>query len=212
MHSSTEAVAISAQPGAEVPPTDETTAQAVANTMTAGRKVTASPSPHNPAMSSNQAAPLKEYFQVAAEVQVLGKRLADHNYEYWDAVARREYREDQDEVLSIPDEEFETGYHEERKSITQLLDDAIKEADRLYAECKNRGIDVEANRMPRRHDQDDEAKYQQMSGASLNLIPVEAFNSADVVRGTTPESDQENSDVSKTNTALNNCAANVPDE
>jgi hypothetical protein len=215
VNSSTEAVAISAQPCAAAPPKDETTAQAVAKTMTAGRKVPASPSPHSTAMCSNQAALPEEYFQVAAEVQILGERLGDHNYEYWDAVARREYREDQDEVLSIPDEEFEKGYHEERTSITQRLDDAIKEADRLYAECRNRGIDVEANRMARRNDQDgsnDEARYQQTSGASLNLIPVEAFKSADVVRGATLESDQETSDVSNTNTAVNNCAENVPDE
>jgi hypothetical protein len=175
--------------------------------MTAGRKVPASPSPHNTAMCSNQAALLEEYFQVAAEVQILGKRLADHNYEYWDAVAGREYREDQDEVLSIPDEDFEKGYHEERTSITQRLGGAIKEADRSYAECENQGTDVEANRMARRHDQDgsnNEAKHQQISGASLDLIPVEAFKSAEIVRGTTPESDQETGDVSKTNAAMNN--------
>jgi hypothetical protein len=163
--------------------------------MTAGKETPAPASalPHKNTMSSNQLALLGEYFQVAAEVQILGERLADHNYEYWDAVAGREYLEDQDEVLSIPNEVFEKGYHEERTSITQQLDNAIKEADRLYAECGKQGIDVEANRMARRDDQDasnNEAEYQQIFEASLDVIPEEAFKNAEVFRGANPGSDQ----------------------
>jgi hypothetical protein len=215
VHSSTDTVATSAPPYAAVLSTDGTTAQAVADMMTANREVPASPAPHDNTMSPNQPALLEKYFQVAAEVQILGERLADHNYEYWDAVAGREYREDQDEILSIPDEEFEKGYHEERTSITQRLDNAIKEADRLYAECENQGIDVEANRMARRDDQDasnNEAEYQQIFEASLDLIPVEAFKNAEVVRGATPESDQETGDVSKANAAVSNWVENIPED
>jgi hypothetical protein len=215
VHSSTDTVVISAQPCATFSTTDEATAHAVADMVTAGREVPVTPSPHNTTMSPNQPALLEKYFQVAAEVQILGERLADHNYEYWDAVAGREYREDQDEVLSIPDEEFEKGYHEERTSITQRLDETIKEADRLYAECETQGIDVEANRMARRDDQDasnNEAEYQQIFEASLDLIPVEAFKNAEVVRGATPESDQETGDVSKSNAVVSSWVDNIPED
>jgi hypothetical protein len=108
-------------------------------------------------------------------------------------VAGREYREDQDEVLSISDEEFERRYYEGRTSITQQLDNAIKDADRLYAECGKQGIDVEANRLARRDDQDasnNEAGYQKFFEASLDLNPVEAFQNVEVFRGATPGSDQ----------------------
>jgi hypothetical protein len=213
VNSSTNTVIISAQSSNTFSTTDEATTHAAADMVTAGREVPATPSPHNTTMFPNQPALLQRYFQVAAEVQILGERLADHNYEYWDAVAGREYREDQDEVLSIPDEEFEKGYHEERTSITQRLDDAIKEADGLYAECENQGIDVEANRMARRDDQDasnNEAEYQQIFEASLDLIPVEAFKNAEVVRGATPESDQETGDISKANAAVSSWVENIP--
>lgn len=49
---------------------------------------------------------LEKYFLTAAEVQILGERLADHTYEYWVAVAGKEHKEDPDEVLSIQDEEL----------------------------------------------------------------------------------------------------------
>jgi hypothetical protein len=38
----------------------------------------------------------------------------------------REYREDQGEVLSIPDDKFEKASNEERTSITQQLDHVMK--------------------------------------------------------------------------------------
>jgi hypothetical protein len=163
----------------------------------------------------HQCSLLERYFQAAAEVQVLGERLADQKYEYWDAVAGREYREDQDEVLSIPDHEFERGYQQERTSITQQLDDAIKEADRLYTECKFQGIDVEAKRMARRDDQDpsnDEAEYQQIFAAHLNCIPTEAFQDAEVVRGVTPESDQKTADISRFDADVSSWVENITED
>jgi hypothetical protein len=131
---------------------------------------------------------LKQYFQIAAEVQNLGERLADHNYEYWDAVAMRELKEDQDEVLSIPDKEFEKLHHDERRTITQQLDDAIKEA----------------NRMARRDDPgaSDEAEYQHIFQDPLDLIPVEAFKNAEIVLGGTPESHSGSEDISKLKAAM----------
>jgi hypothetical protein len=85
----------------------------------------------------------------------------------------------------------------------------------LYAECETQGIDVEANRMARRDDQDasnNEAEYQQIFEASLDLIPVEAFKNAEVVRGATPESDQETGDVSKSNAVVSSWVDNIPED
>jgi hypothetical protein len=183
-------------------------AQVSADVMAAGGEIPASS--HNTTMSLSQTSLLEKYLQAAAEVQILGERLAEHSYEYWDAVAGREYREDQDEVLSIPDEEFERANHEERTSITQRLDNAVKETGRLYAECGMQGIDVEANRMAKRDDLD-AAEYQQVFAASLDLIPVEAFMNAEVVRGATPESDQETCDLSKANAVVSSWVQSIPE-
>lgn len=158
---------------------------------------------------------LEKYFQAAADVQILGERLADHNYEYWDAVAEREYREDQDEVLSILEEDFEKKHHEEHETICQQLDHDMEEADRLCAECEAQGIDVKANRMASGDDYDasnNETDYQQIFRDSLKLIPIEVFQNAEIVRGGTPESDGGNDDVSNVVDVVSSWIKNIPED
>lgn len=203
----------SKQPPTDAPPPDETMVHVQAEVKLAdGQESIPHSSKDTAKLSPLQAALLEKYFRIAANVQNLGERLADHNYEYWDAVAIREHKEDQDEVLSISEEEFEKGHHEERTTITQQLDDAIKEADRLYDDCMKQGIDVEANRMARRDDPNagiNDAEYQQIFQNSLDLIPVEAFKNAEIVRGGTPDSDSETGDLSKVKDAVTSWVDNI---
>jgi hypothetical protein len=76
----------------------------------------------------------KKYFNWAANVNIYGEQLADHNSGYWTSLADRERRPDQEEVLSITDEDFEADAKARRDSIERALDESIDNADRLKAD------------------------------------------------------------------------------
>lgn len=101
---------------------------------------------HTPPSSTQGDHPLLDrYLQRAADVGVFGERLAECNYEYWTAVSQREMRQDQDETLSVADEDFERYWQNEKESITRDLDESIREADELLEECRKEGLVLDAD-------------------------------------------------------------------
>ena len=98
---------------------------------------------------------LDRYLQRAADVGVFGERLADCNYEYWTAVSQREMRQDQDETLSVADEDFERYWQNEKESITRDLDESIREADELLEACRKEGLVLDADE----HNQEDTTDF-----------------------------------------------------
>jgi hypothetical protein len=135
----------------------------------------------------------EEYFKWAADVNMYGEQLADHNYEYWTSLADRERRQDQEEVLSLADEDFEADAQKRRDFITRALDEAIDNADRLKAECEELGIDLNPQRR-NIWDLEDEAlsdedikaraEYRKAFDAALTIVPPEAFENAELVLAT----------------------------
>jgi hypothetical protein len=83
----------------------------------------------------------EKYFEWAADVNIYGEQLADQNHEYRTSLADRERRRDQEEVLSVADEDFEADAQKRRDVITRALNEAINEAD-----CKELGIDINPQR------------------------------------------------------------------
>ena len=82
---------------------------------------------------------LERYHSRLAIVSSLGERFADHNYEYWNEVARRELLRDHEEALSVRDDDFEEMSERENDDILQELKHAMEEAERLKADCISAG-------------------------------------------------------------------------
>jgi hypothetical protein len=152
----------------------------------------APPSHNTPASSAQGDQPLFDrYLKRAADVGIFGERLAECNYEYWTAVEQRELRQDRDETLSVPDEDFERHWEIEKEIITRNLDSAIQDADELLAMCQKEGLVVEGDG----HDQweDDFVQPDVLDGedqlnrspsleATVTRVPQALFDDAEVVR------------------------------
>jgi hypothetical protein len=152
----------------------------------------AQPSHHTPASSAQGDQPLLDkYLERAADVGIFGERLAECNYEYWSAVAQREMRQDRDETLSVPDEDFEKYWQTEKEVITRDLDCAIHDADELLAMCQREGLVAESEGQDQWGDEfvqpgvlDGEHQLYHSSSfeATVTKLPQALFDDAEVVR------------------------------
>jgi hypothetical protein len=141
---------------------------------------------------------LERYRYKQAAVNSLGERLADHNYEYWNEVARRELLRDREETLSVGDDEFEELSEQEKNDILQELSKAREEEIQLKADCASAGADV--------HDLDPRGLtfpyssdltnigYEDGLRAALARIPTEAFKDVENVRGDMSENESAHSE------------------
>ncbi|KAM0708460.1 hypothetical protein Q7P35_005112 [Cladosporium inversicolor] len=147
----------------------------------------------------------EDYFKWAADVNIYGEQLAEHNYDYLTARTDRERRQDQDEILLITDEEFDADANRRRDVITKALDEAIDNADRLKAECESLGIDLNPERR-NIWDLEDVAlseaeteareEYRKAFEAAIKLVPQEAFENAELVLASPSEHGSETLDYS----------------
>lgn len=152
----------------------------------------APPSHHTPASSAQGDQPLLDkYLKRAADVGIFGERLAECNYEYWAAVSQREMRQDRDETLSVPDEDFERYWQTEKDIITRDLDSAIHDADDLLAMCQREGLVAESEgqdqwdddfAQPDVLDEENRLDHSPRFEATITEIPQTLFDDAEVIR------------------------------
>jgi hypothetical protein len=90
---------------------------------------------------SDSTALREQYFEWAANVNIYGERLVNHDYAYQTSLADRERRQDQGEVLPDTDGDFKADAQRRRNAIVLALNKAIDNADRLKAKCEEAGID-----------------------------------------------------------------------
>lgn len=150
----------------------------------------------------------EDYFKWAADVNMYGEQLAEHNYDYWATRTDRERRQDQDEILLVTDEEFEANANRRRNVITMALDEAIVNADRLKAECESLDIDLNPERR-NIWDLEDAAlseaeieardEYRRAFDATVTLVPSEALRHAELVPASPSEHGSEPLDYSAPN-------------
>lgn len=148
-------------------------------------------------LDQNLDAMMHLYHQKAADVRLLGEQLADHNYDYWNEVARRELRRDQEDKLSTTDSEFEAESKRQREQITQELSKMIGEAHRLRRDCitaSKNGADLHDEDFPDLQGLtlldlgvDLDPGYEQSLQGALSGIPPEAYENAEVIRGDIPD-------------------------
>lgn len=143
------------------------------------------------------------YFRKAGDLNNLGEQLAEHNYDYWIAIAERDRRQDQDEVLTVPDEEFEADALKRREAITNALNKAIQEADELKMQCETANIDLDPHRRNiwdveetalSETELKHQAEYRQTFEAVLATVPPEAFQNAEVLRADASDDASEHAD------------------
>ena len=147
---------------------------------------------HTPASSAQGDQPLLDkYLKRAADVGIFGERLAECNYEYWAAVSQREMRQDRDETLSVPDEDFERYWQTEKEIITRDLDSAIHDADELLAMCQREGLVAESEgqdqwdddfAQPDVGDEEHRLDHSPRFEATITEIPQALFDDAEVIR------------------------------
>lgn len=130
---------------------------------------------------------LERYHARVAAVNSLEERLADHNYEYWNEVARRELLRDHDEALSVGDDEFEENSEREKKDIVQELSKAMEEASQLKNDCAKAGAsmqNLEPSGLAFAHSSNlANVGYENSLQAALAKVPTEAFEDAEHIRG-----------------------------
>lgn len=160
----------------------------------------------------------EDYFKWAADVNIYGEQLADHNYDYWTSLDERERRQDQDETLSVTDEDFEADAQRRREIITKALDEAIDRADRLQNECKSLGIDLNPQRRNiwdledvalSEAETEARAEYRKTFEAGLAYVPPEAFENAELVLGSPSEHGSEGLEYSAPSERVENWVENL---
>lgn len=167
---------------------------------------------------------MRRFNQKSSDVSVLGERLADHNFEYWSEVARRELRRDQEDALSVPDEEFETNAQLEKESISQELNRAIKEADDIKAQWLSANealgggkqtaldptftanIDTAQSTLSALVDEEGgpRAGYQDSLQAALSQIPRTVFEEAEVIRAEVSDAGSDDKPQDRTHARVSN--------
>jgi hypothetical protein len=132
----------------------------------------------------------EDYFKWAADVNIYGEQLAEHNYDYWTVRADRERRQDQDEILLITDEDFEADAKRRRDIITNALDEAIENADQLKAQCESLEIDLNPERrniwdledaVLSEAEVEARDEYRKASEAAFTIVAPETFENAELV-------------------------------
>ncbi|KAL1583638.1 hypothetical protein WHR41_07820 [Cladosporium halotolerans] len=167
---------------------------------------------------------VRRFNQKSSDVSVLGERLAEHNFEYWNEVARRELRRDHEETLSLPDEDFETNAQLEKESISQELSRAIKEADGIKAqwlsatEALNGGkqmaldpaftanVDTAQSTLSALVNEEGgpRAGYQDSLQAALSQIPHTVFEEAEVIRAEGSDAGSDDKPQERTHARVSN--------
>jgi hypothetical protein len=144
---------------------------------------------------------LERYHSKSAAVNSLGERLADHNYEYWNEVARRELLRDHEEALSVGDDEFEETSEQEKNDILQELSRTMEEADRLKADCISAGATVRdlepiGSAFTYSHNLTN-IGYGDSLQAALDRVPTDAFKDVEIVRADVSENGSAQSEPGK---------------
>jgi hypothetical protein len=144
---------------------------------------------------------LERYHSRLAAVNSLGERLADHNYDYWSEVARRELLRDQEETLSVGDDEFEETSEREKNDILQELSRTMEEADRLKADCISAGANVQdldpvGSTFTYNHNLTN-IGYGDSLKAALDRVPFEASNDVENIRADVSENGSAQSEPGK---------------
>lgn len=152
-------------------------------------------------LHSNLDSLIQHYHQKVAELRLLGEELADQNYDYWNEVARRELRRDQEDELSVSDSDFEANSKRQKEQITQELSKVIDEANRIREECilaSKHGASLSEEDFPNLQSItlldlgiDSQPGYEQSLQGALSGIPAEAYENAEVIRGDVPDNDSD---------------------
>ncbi|OQN96404.1 hypothetical protein B0A48_17656 [Cryoendolithus antarcticus] len=87
---------------------------------------------------------LAQYYDRAGDVSIMAERMGDLQEQHYHEIATRGLREDQAEVLSIADADFDDNYEREHRILQTELDIAAGEADELRARCEAAGLDISA--------------------------------------------------------------------
>ena len=160
----------------------------------------------------------EDYFKWAADVNIYGEQLADHNYDYWTSLDDRERRQDQDETLSTTDEEFEADAQRRREIITKALEEAIDKADRLKTECESLGIDLNPQKRNiwdledvalSEAETEARAEYRKTFEAAFAHVPPEAFENAELVLASPSEHGSEGLEYSAPSERIENWVENL---
>ncbi|OQN98509.1 hypothetical protein B0A48_15770 [Cryoendolithus antarcticus] len=132
------------------------------------------PSPGSNTSSLTRLDPvLAEYYDRAGDVSIMAERLWDLQEQHYHELASRGLREDQAEVLSVADVDFEATYEREHRILKAELDIAAGEVDALRVRCEQAGLDLTAGH---RKDEESEVAFEHQSehkistGATL-LVP-----------------------------------------
>lgn len=143
---------------------------------------------------------LARYHDKAAEVESWGELLADQNYDYWNEVARRELKQDQEMELSMSESEFEHQARREKENITQELNQALQEAKGLREQyiAASDGSATQIQDLPKlvhaaleASEGDSSGGYKGSFQAALANIPAEIFENAEVVHADLPTDDND---------------------
>lgn len=134
---------------------------------------------------------LERYQQKIADVDVLGEKLAEQSYNYWEAFARRQLRQDRNEDLSWSDDDFQESSRRQKEAIEQELKRAMEEVEKLKATCSSAGIDFIPH-VRNVWNLDDEAltnaefehreEYQHNFEAALSDLPPWALEDTELIR------------------------------
>jgi hypothetical protein len=147
-------------------------------------------------------------------VESLGERLTEHNYEYWNEVARRELRRDHEESLSVGDSDFEEASEQDKNGILQELSKAMEEVAQLRAVCASAGADVqslESNGLTFAFSSDfANIGYDDSLQATLAKIPTEAFKDVENIRGDLSENESIHSEPGRASQLVTSWMDRVP--
>ena len=157
---------------------------------------------------------LERYHSKLAAVESLGERLTEHNYEYWNEVARRELRRDRGESLSFGDDDFEEVSEQDKNGILQELSMAMEEATQLKIVCASAGADVqslEPSGLTFAVSPDfANIGYDDSLQATLAKIPVEALKDVENVRGDMSENESVHSESGRASELVKSWMDRVP--
>jgi hypothetical protein len=157
---------------------------------------------------------LERYYSKVAAVDSLGERLADHDYEYWNDVARRELLRDHEESLSVGDDEFEEASEREKTDILQELSKAMEEAAQLKADCVSAGAEVQ-DHGPSGVMHDFSSDLTSVGNgdslrSALAKVPTEAFQDVENISGDVSDHGSAHSDTGKASELITSWMDAVP--
>lgn len=92
---------------------------------------------------------VEHYFEKVGDVKIERERLWNLRFEHVEARAARTLQVEQDRLLELTDEKFETAFEEEYQLARQSVDNAVRKAELARAVCLGEDIDPEDYRRPR---------------------------------------------------------------